>query len=114
MSEYGKTICPECGAGNGLGAPFRGVRPDADAPGMAARPADDDAEEDDAPRRPVKKPVRPPQDAVQKGLPKQKPAARPVDDDGAGPKQPVKKKMCALAKKKSRTKSRKTCATTRS
>jgi ribosomal protein L40E len=94
MTDFGKTICPECSAGNGLGAPFCAacgltlVRP-----GMAARPADDDEDDDDAPRQPVKKPARPPQDAVQKGVPKKKPAPRPLDDDeDDAPRQPVKKK----------------------
>jgi ribosomal protein L40E len=94
MTEFGKTICRQCGAGNGLGAPFCAecgltlVRR-----GMAARPVDDD-DEDDVPRQPVKKPARPPQDAVQKGLPK-KPAPRPVDDDedDEAPRQPAKKKL---------------------
>jgi ribosomal protein L40E len=84
MTEFGKTICPECGAGNGLGAPhcvacgLTLIRP-----GMAARPIDDD-EEDEAPRRPLKKPARPADERVQKdpSRPTKKPAAkRPIDED---------------------------------
>lgn len=84
MTEFGKTICPECGAGNGLGAPHCAacgltlIRP-----GMAARPVDDD-DEDEAPRRPLKKPARPAEEGVQKEAPRptKKPAAkRPIDDD---------------------------------
>jgi hypothetical protein len=92
MTEYGRTICPECGAGNGLGAPFCAacgltlIRA-----GMAARPADDD--EDEPPRRPVKKPARPAQDAVQKEAPKKKPALRPIDDDDDPPRRPIKKQL---------------------
>jgi hypothetical protein len=93
MTEFGTTICPQCGAGNGLGAPFCAtcgltlVRR-----GMAARPVDAD-DDDEALRQPAKKPARPPQDAMQKGLPKKKPAPRPIDDDEEDePRRLVKKK----------------------
>src|SRR5207237_94925 len=57
--------------------------------GLAARPVDDD-EDDEPPRKPVRKPAP---DAVQKGVPpKKKPAARPLDgEDDAPPRKPAKK-----------------------
>src|SRR6266853_1508704 len=94
MTEFGKTFCPECGAGNGLGAPFCAacgltlIRP-----GMAARPVDDE-DEDEAPRRPLKKPARSAEDAVQNEAPRpmKKPAAqRPIDDDDEAPRRSSKK-----------------------
>ncbi len=91
MTDFGKTLCPECGAGNGLGAPFcAACGLTLVCPGMAARPVDDD-DEDEAPRQPVRKPARQPQDAMQKGVPKKKPAPRPIDDEDDEPR-PVKKK----------------------
>jgi ribosomal protein L40E len=98
MTEFGKTICPECGAGNGLGAPrCAACGLTLMRPGMAARPVDDD-DEDEAPRRPLKKPARPAEDAVQKETPRptKKPAPkRPIDDDyddeDEAPRRPSKK-----------------------
>jgi hypothetical protein len=94
MTAYRNTTCPDCGAGNGPGAPFcaacgKTLR----HAGFAARPVDDD--EDDAPR-PPRKPARPTDDALRTGnpLPKKKPT-RPIDDDDDEEevRRPVKKKV---------------------
>jgi hypothetical protein len=92
MTENDRTIrCPDCGAANGPGA-FRCVGCGAalGRGGMAARPVDDD---DDEPRRPIKKPARPGPDAVRKGAPPAKKPARPVDDEDDEPRRTVKKKV---------------------
>jgi ribosomal protein L40E len=83
MSAFGKKTCPECGAGNGPGAPFCAscgkvlLRL-----GSFARPVDDDDDEDeDEAPRPAKKPGKAPEGAVQKGAPLKKPVKKPVDDE---------------------------------
>lgn len=87
MNDYGKTACPECGAVNGPGAPrCHSCGITLLRAGFAARPIDDD-DEDEPPRKPVKKPAP---DAVQKGVPpKRKPA--PVDDEDEEERRPTKK-----------------------
>jgi hypothetical protein len=90
MSEYAKTVCPECGSSNGPGAPFcAGCGMTLLRAGFAARPVDDHRD-DDRPRVPKKKPAP---DTMKKGLPppKKKP---PVDEDeDEEERRPVKKKV---------------------